>query len=220
MSTPIQFLRKLLDVGMALEDALLAAEQFEQELSIGLTARRANDAERQRRRRAKGEHHVMSRDTRDERDSSSLPPSVSPGPPSTTTNLSPVPPYSPPTKSPSAAPKPNGFARFWEAYPEKVGKRAAEAAFAKAVRRIEGDPLAAMLPAIDRAKQSRKWREGIIPNPATWLNQDRWLDGVAPKSQSPPPAVGADVLAERHRHYRETGEWKPSWGPCPEERAA
>lgn len=74
-----------------------------------------------------------------------------------------------------------GFVEFWRAYPEKVGKRAAEAAYAKALKRIGGDDAAAVILAgVMRAKhQSDKWRRGIIPNPATWLNQDRWEDAPA-----------------------------------------
>lgn len=73
--------------------------------------------------------------------------------------------------------KPNGFARFWEAYPNKVGKRAAEVAYPRALRRAAGpDPPATILAGVERAMASRKWAEGYIPNPATWLNQDRWLD--------------------------------------------
>lgn len=76
--------------------------------------------------------------------------------------------------------KPDGFARFWEAYPNKVGKPVAAKAYAKALKRISGpDPPGVILAGVERAKASRKWREGIYPNPATWLNQDRWLDEPA-----------------------------------------
>jgi hypothetical protein len=73
--------------------------------------------------------------------------------------------------------KPNGFARFWEAYPAKVGKREAEKAYGRAIRRLGGpDPPAVILAGVQRATTSRKWREGFIKNPATWLNQDCWTD--------------------------------------------
>ena len=35
-----------------------------------------------------------------------------------------------------------------------------------------------MLVAIDRQRAGRKWQEGIIPMPSTWLNQRRWEDEV------------------------------------------
>lgn len=81
--------------------------------------------------------------------------------------------------SPRTAPS-NGFPEFWSAYPDKVGKRPAAEAYAKALKRITGpDPPGVLLAGVERAKASRKWREGIIPNPATWLNQDRWEDEPA-----------------------------------------
>jgi hypothetical protein len=76
--------------------------------------------------------------------------------------------------------KPNGFARFWEAYPNKVGKAAAEAAYAKALKRISGpDPPSVLLAGVERAKASRAWGEGFIPHPKTWLSQGRWDDEPA-----------------------------------------
>ena len=78
-------------------------------------------------------------------------------------------------------PKTDAFARFWEAYPAKVGKRAAATAFVRAVRRIGGpDPPAVLLAAVERARLGRRWRLGFVPNPQTWLNQDRWNDEIEP----------------------------------------
>ena len=86
------------------------------------------------------------------------------------------------------------FERFWQAYPEKKGKRAAEAAFAKAIKRGTIDQ---MLWAIDDAKaNSRKWLEGFIPNPTTWLNQDRWNDEHSTRS------IPSRKLVERHENMR------------------
>lgn len=72
------------------------------------------------------------------------------------------------------------FARFWSAYPRRVGKPAAARAFAR------HDPseelLAAMLAAIDRQRKSDQWtKDGgeFIPHPSTWLNQRRWEDTPA-----------------------------------------
>jgi len=79
--------------------------------------------------------------------------------------------------------KPNGFARFWEAYPNKSGKRDAEKAYIRALRRAEGpDPPRTILDGVERAKSSRKWREGFIKNPSTWLNQDCWTDEETPEA--------------------------------------
>jgi hypothetical protein len=70
---------------------------------------------------------------------------------------------------------PDGFAEFWSAYPKKVGKGAAQAAWKK-----HKPDLAICIAAITTAKASRDWQKEngqYIPNPATWINQMRWEDG-------------------------------------------
>lgn len=72
------------------------------------------------------------------------------------------------------AASPEGFAEFWLAYPKKVGKGAAEAAWRKL-----RPPLPSCLNAVSAAATSNDWtKEGgrYIPNPATWINQRRWED--------------------------------------------
>lgn len=107
------------------------------------------------------------------------------------------------------------FEEFWAAYPKKVGKKAAEAAWKKI------KPAAALhdkiMTAVGRARVTEQWlRENgrFIPNPTTWLNQGRWDDeyqevtqphGVNSKhfneyEQQPAPATqgteyGHDALA-------------------------
>lgn len=69
------------------------------------------------------------------------------------------------------------FDRFWEAYPKKVGKGEARKAFARL--KVSGELLDRMLAALTRQRVSDQWnRENgrFIPNPATWLNQERWSD--------------------------------------------
>ncbi len=69
------------------------------------------------------------------------------------------------------------FLAFWQAYPKKVGKGAAEKAFKK----IKGAKqlLPAMLSAIEAQAKTDQWQRDngqYIPNPSTWLNQRRWED--------------------------------------------
>ena len=95
----------------------------------------------------------------------------------TETNTSP--PQKPPVGGGTCA---EGFARFWEVYPKKVGKIAAE----KLWKRLspDGDLVDRMLEAIELQRRSDQWkRDGgqYIPNPATWLSQGRWED-EAPKA--------------------------------------
>lgn len=68
---------------------------------------------------------------------------------------------------------PSPFDRLWQAYPNKTGKGAARKAFDKARDKA---PLATMLAAIELQRGWRRWQEGFVPNPATWLNQERWAD--------------------------------------------
>jgi hypothetical protein len=78
------------------------------------------------------------------------------------------------------APKSNGFAEFWAAYPNKVGKAAAAKAYAKALRDIHGpDPPSVILAGVERAKASRSWVGGYIPHPTTWLRRGSWDDEPA-----------------------------------------
>lgn len=72
------------------------------------------------------------------------------------------------------------FEQFWDAYPKKVGKVAAREAF----RQVEY-PLDDLLDAVARQSESELWgREDgrYIPNPATWLSQERWEDDLVPET--------------------------------------
>lgn len=69
------------------------------------------------------------------------------------------------------------FEQFWESYPKKRSKGAAEKAWAK-IKPSE-QLLGQMLDALERAKTSVDWtKEGgkFIPYPATWLNAKGWED--------------------------------------------
>lgn len=74
------------------------------------------------------------------------------------------------------------FAEFWNAYPTKVGKQPARKAFDKVTV-----PVKTLVDAIERQKCSSQWsKDGgqYIPNPATWLNQQRWED-ILPEAEKP-----------------------------------
>lgn len=82
---------------------------------------------------------------------------------------------------------PDGFAEFWEAYPKKVGKGAAESSWKK-----HRPPLGLVLDAIKRVSSSDQWRKDggqYVPNPATWLNQRRWEDGTNAGSVEDPKSL-------------------------------
>ena len=77
------------------------------------------------------------------------------------------------------------FAEFWEAYPRKVAKKAAESAFRTAVggdrvsERKRASLFSTIMGGLRAAKASSQWtRDGgrYIPHPSTWLHQERWND--------------------------------------------
>ena len=83
-------------------------------------------------------------------------------------------------------PTPTRFKEFWEHYPRKVGKRAAETAYRNATKRtdestiIDGVKRYAADPNLPEPKYT--------PHPATWLNRDGWLDEPEPTA-----ATGTDT---------------------------
>lgn len=68
------------------------------------------------------------------------------------------------------------FDEFWLSYPTKVGRKPCVKIWSskrldQAADRIVSDVRA-------RIASDRKWREGYIPNPATYLTQERWNDEI------------------------------------------
>ncbi len=80
---------------------------------------------------------------------------------------------------------PNGFERFWQAYPRKADKRAALLAW-KALQPSE-TLVNAMLAALAAQCESAPWKESggrYIPHPAKWLSHRRWEDQQLQHRQS------------------------------------
>lgn len=89
------------------------------------------------------------------------------------------PPY--PPRGATKREKEQQFDEFWSKYPKKVAKSSAKKAFEKV-----SAPLETLLTAIERQKCSEQWSKDngqFIPNPATWLNQERWNDEL-PEAKS------------------------------------
>ena len=99
---------------------------------------------------------------------------------------SPTPPRARATRDAAAVEALNqAFTAFWQAYPRKVGKKAARKAFDAAAKRKALPALPDLLAALDRDAASDQWtKDGgrYIPHPATWINGERWADetGDAP----------------------------------------
>lgn len=89
-------------------------------------------------------------------------------------------------------PDDESFLAFWAAYPRRIGKGAARAAWAKALRLAGAD---AILGALRAQVGAGLFRDATYtPHPATWLHQERWDDEI--------PGVSGRV-AELARRYRD-----------------
>lgn len=89
------------------------------------------------------------------------------------------------------------FKEFWDTYPKKVGKGAAE----KAYNKIKPDEVLQerIMCAIYDAKKSKDWKKDngqYIPHPATWLNQKRWEDELEPEPE-PPDSPSQAIMFNR-----------------------
>lgn len=89
--------------------------------------------------------------------------------------------YNKSNNNPPIPPKQNlsekRFDEFWKAYPKKVGKGGAKKKFIKLNPNQE--LFDKIIDAVTRAKQTRQWNKEngqYIPNPETWINQERWED--------------------------------------------
>ena len=66
------------------------------------------------------------------------------------------------------------FEKFWKAYPKKVGKKKVQDKF-----NANNYPIDLIIKNIELQKKSDQWQnQQYIPNPETYLNQERWTDEV------------------------------------------
>jgi hypothetical protein len=66
------------------------------------------------------------------------------------------------------------FEKFWKAYPKKVGKKKVQDKFD-----ANNFPVDLIIKNIELQKKSEQWQnQQYIPNPETYLNQERWTDEV------------------------------------------
>lgn len=203
-----KIVRALVLAGATPEMILAAVEAAEDGRSDAIENRRANDAERQRRRREREDCHVTSRDVAVTERDPAPPPFFPPEPPQLPT---PTPGIT--TRVRAAAPSLEAdFERWWSAYPRRVGKGSARKAYLIARKKTAERVLLEAL--------CRDWPadEKFIPHPATWLNGERWLDGADPPllAAGMGAAATSDPWPKRLREYRANGYWNTTdWGPKP-----
>jgi len=125
----------------------------------------------------------------------------------------------------SASELPDGFAEFWAQYPKKEAKAVAAASWLE--KRLHEDlPLRERAMAALAVQRTRpRWTKDdgtYVPNPGTWLNQERWTDevGTAQTGAATGHAVGSDayLLANRDAPWwRDAGfenVWEASNARC------
>lgn len=109
------------------------------------------------------------------------------------------------------------FEELWAAYPRRVGKPTARAAFLRALQRgaspeqiVEGARAAAA------SWRAARTEERFVPHPATWLNRDGWNDRIAPEAGAgPAPPAPRPVCALCNRHTLQLIECPLDAGDCP-----
>jgi hypothetical protein len=77
----------------------------------------------------------------------------------------------------------NSFVAFYDAYPKKVSKVSAEAAYSKAIKKVSHDVLMAGLEKYKTQLAINKTESKFIKQPATWLNQGCWEDSYEQQTQ-------------------------------------
>lgn len=102
------------------------------------------------------------------------------------------------------------FDAFWEAYPKKVEKkRARQKWVSRKLDRI-ADQILADIQA--RKEKDRKWLEGYIPNPTTYINGDRWEDAIESAEKVPTDHVEIRKLMTANNIDPRGKDW--SWHEC------
>lgn len=80
------------------------------------------------------------------------------------------------------------FNEFWSIYPNKKAKGAARKSWDKIKSQTPGSALQIIEAVKYQKRTSKQWQEGYIPFPATWLNQERWLDETVSTIKQTPVA--------------------------------
>lgn len=100
------------------------------------------------------------------------------------------------------------FNQFWERYPNKTGRGAAREAFLKI--NPDQETFSKIISAIESMSKTEAWTEEggrYIPNPAKWLQEERWNDD-APK---PRTKTVTEQRYDQRPNTEPDGEGVPRW---------
>lgn len=98
------------------------------------------------------------------------------------------------------------FERFWHVYPKKAKKKTARDVWRR--KRLD-ERVDELIADIQRRQFSdRRWIEGFIPDPTTYLNQERWDDAIEPprSGQAATDQAAEAWLAKRQERVHVVGE--------------
>lgn len=73
----------------------------------------------------------------------------------------------------------NLFEKFYQNYPRRIGKIAAEKAWEKAVKKVDPNILVTSAEIYANHVKGSQLQIKFVPHPATWLNQGRWEDELS-----------------------------------------
>jgi hypothetical protein len=224
MSVNAAALRKMAELGLTVEQIVDLVETMEEGFALPVPQLSAG-ALRQRRyreRRSERTESVTCDVTRDVTEDKK----VSPTPPSKNqNNLPPIPPLKggtfplPAAEPKPAKPKADDLAqRLWVLANKTSRDRSGRPALGKAVLAAirKGATDAALEASVrEHCREQGEFAKGVH----RIVEGEHWRDHLP--SQAPPPKpADAEVIARRLQHYRDTGEWRPDWGPPPEQAAA
>lgn len=94
-----------------------------------------------------------------------------------------------------AQPSASRFGEWWAVYPKKVGKKPAEQKWR--TRRLDSQADKLIADVLNRLENDDGWIRGYVPDPCTYLNQDRWGDDLrtAPAARQQTAAAPSKTLA-------------------------
>ena len=104
------------------------------------------------------------------------------------------------------------FEKFWKAYPKKVGKKKVQDKFD-----ANDFPIDLIIKNIELQKKSDQWQnQQYIPNPETYLNQERWTDEVVLPSIPDEPiyVYQCDICSKQ----KTTSEYRDLYVSCCDEQ--
>jgi len=96
------------------------------------------------------------------------------------------------------------FNDFWNMYPKKTGKK--PCAIKWKLRKLDQIAEQIISDVEWRIKNDKKWLDGFIPNPLTYINQDRWEDEK--------PAEQGNIIyytPEQAKWLKEKNKWKQNY---------